>query len=335
LAAAASVLLPACEAQTLSEVCSHENEANVGASTEIAEGQTVYREIFQNHTHRFFYSNVDVNTMNKPDVYRKLLINLEPCRGTVFLFVRKTRRCYPNPYSCIDLRPGFEKRDAESCAWTHFVSEIDGSRDGTPTFFELPLSSTKFYISVFAVEKSSYTLTVLADTGAFPRPGSAGAIQAKQLRELQVELTWDAADYIPNYTTTTNKYWVYSAWLLETDTRPNTAAFMRPDKIMNTVCGLRNNTDRHQTTVLASECVFGKCRVLIDPVITNKRYMFNVVAESNRGYKMAYSGIIMRTDWEVVRQAASDTTLQVVGAISGSVVGMVMILFFVLLKLYT
>eukprot|EP00415_Alexandrium_ostenfeldii_P003509 UN3509 len=122
--------------------------------------------------------------------------------------------------------------------------------------------------------------------------------------------------------------------LLETDKRTNTAVFMRPDKIMNTVCGLQNNTDRHHSTVVQADCINGKCKAAIDPVIVDKRYVFNVVAESNRGYRMAYAGLIMRTDWETIRQAASDKTLQVIGAVSGSVLGMVVIIFFVLLKLY-
>jgi len=328
--------VPTSKAQTdeLASVCRHESEDNVGADVAIAEGETVYREIFENQTHRYFYSNVDVSTMNRADIYRKLIINLEPCRGTVFLFVRKTRRCYPNPYSCIDLRPGFERRDPEACAWTHHMSEIDGSRDGTPTFFEMPLASTKFYLSVFATQKSTYTLTVLADTGAFPRPGAFGKITARQLSELGVEISWDQATYVPTGTANTSKYLVYSSVLLDNDKRTNMAVFMRPDKIMNTVCGLQNNTDRTYTTVLATSCSSGKCTARIDPVITNKRYVFNVVAESSLGFKMAYAGLIMRTDWETVRQSASDKTLQIIGAVSGSVLGMVVIVFFVLLKLY-
>lgn len=40
------------------------------------------------------------------------------------------------------------------------------------------------------------------------------------------------------------RYWVYSAMLLERDLRTNSAVFLRKGKIMNTVCGLKNNTDR-------------------------------------------------------------------------------------------
>eukprot|EP00913_Durusdinium_trenchii_P034622 g32391.t1 len=100
------------------------------------------------------------------------------------------------------------------------------------------------------------------------------------------------------------------------------------------VCGLQNNTDRQYTIIPAEQCSNGKCNATIDGVITDKRYVFNIVAESHRGHKMAYAGLIMRTDWEVIRQAANDRTLRVVGAVSGSVLGMVIIIYFLMLKLY-
>ncbi|CAE7329200.1 unnamed protein product [Symbiodinium sp. KB8] len=326
---------PLAPAQDLSSVCEHEDYPNVGDRLEIRDGETVYRDIRPNNTHLWFYKNEDVITMNQPDQYRKVIINLEPCRGVVYLFVRKTRRCYPNPYSCIDTRPGFERRDAALCRWTHFLSEIDGSRDGSPTFFEVPLSSTKHFIAVYSPDNSAYTLTILADIGRFPRPGSNGRLTARQLSELQVQLSWDAAGFIPEGVAESKQYWVYSSMLLESDNRTNMAVFLRPDKIMNTVCGLQNNTDRQYTIVPADQCSNGKCNVTIDGVLTDKRYVFNVVAESTTGsHRMAYAGLIMRTDWEVIRQAASDRTLRVVGAVSGSVLGMVIIIYFLMLKLY-
>eukprot|EP00434_Breviolum_minutum_P008430 symbB.v1.2.007441.t1/scaffold445.1/size204899/4 len=327
-------------AQDLSAACPHEDDINVEKHQEIRDGVSVYRDIRFNNTDRWYYMNENnVTVMNQPDQYRKLIINLEPCRGVVYLFVRKTRRCYPNPYSCIDLVPGQERREASGCqwrpdSWTHFLSEIDGSRDGSPTFFEVPLSATKYFISVYAPENSAYTLTVLSDIGAFPRPGANGRLTARQLSELQVQISWDAAGYIPTGISETKQYWVYSSMLKESDNRTNMAVFLRPDKIMNTVCGLQNNTDRQYTIIPASQCSNGKCNATIDGVITDKRYVFNVVAESYRGHKMAYSGLIMRTDWEVIRQAANDRTLRVVGAVSGSVLGMVIIIYFLMLKLY-
>lgn len=322
------------QADANAEVCAHEDFPNVQGSIELQDGVTQYAPIKKNQTHRYFYSNYNVTTMNQPDDRRKLIINLEPCRGVVYIFVRKTRRCWPNPYSCIDITPGkVEKKPAE-CQWTHFMSEIDGSRDGTPTFFEIPLTTTKYFISVYAAANSEYTLTVLADIGAFPRPGLSGQIAARQIKELQVQLSWDTMSFAPTGITNAKRYSVYSSMLLDDDNRSNTAVFMRPDKIMNTVCGLQNNTDRAYDHVPAASCSNGRCNVTIDGVIKEKRYIFNVVAESDRGFKIAYAGLIMKTNWEVVYQAASDKTLKVVGAVSGSVLGMVVVIWFLMLKLY-
>jgi hypothetical protein len=217
------------------------------------------------------------------------------------------------------------------------MSEIDGSRDGTPTFFEVPLTSTKYFISVYAPESgSAYTLTVLADIGAFPRPGASGRISARQTRRLEVMISWDQATYSPQNITSTKQYWVYSALLLDKDNRSNTAVFLRPDKIMNTVCGLQNNTDRQLDKIPSDMCNEGKCNATIDGVISDKRYVFNVVAESERGFKMAYAGLIMRTDWEVIRRAqwATDRTFIVVGFVTGGVLIMVLLMYFLMIGLY-
>lgn len=314
--------------------CDHERDyERVSPQIEIKDGESIYRDIRSNNTHRYFYANYNVTTMNQPDEFRKLIINLEPCRGIVYVFVRKTRRCWPNPYSCIEVGANPSRRPLE-CTWTHFMSEIDGSRDGTSTFFEVPLSSTKYFISVYAPQRSSYTLTVLADIGAMPRPGNNGKIVAQQMKELQVQLSWKESFFLPIGVSDVKQYWVYSATLLDNDNRSNLAVFMRPEKIMNTVCGLQNNTDRQYSLVQAEQCVGGVCNATVDGVVAQRRYVFNIVVESHRGYRFAYSGLIMRTDWQVVRQAASDSTLKVIGAVSGSVLGMVIIIYFLMLKLY-
>lgn len=270
----------------------------------------------------------NVTIWDQSNQYRKFILNLEPCRGVVYMFVRKTRPCYPDPYSCV------ESRHAPDCQWTHFMSEIDGSKDGTPTYFEAELSSTNYFIAVYARTNAQYTLTALTDIGQYPRPGKFGKLTARQVRELQVQVSWDVATYNPGGISATRHYSVYSAILLENDERSNLAVFMRPDKIMNTVCGIDNNTDRPELTVTRAECSETVCNATIDGIITEKRYVFNVIAESESGYKSAYSGLIMRTEWEVVRQAASDKTLKVVGAVSGSVLGMVVIIYFLMLKMY-
>jgi len=150
-----------------------------------------------------------------------------------------------------------------------------------------------------------------------------------------VQIEWDEAVYTPVGTTINKRYWVYSSMLLNSHNRTNPAVLMRTDKIMNTVCGLQNNTDRQYTTVPAADCVEGKCTALIDPVISDKRYVFNVVAESERGYRITYAGLIMRTDWEIMRQAASDQALQIVGVLAGSVLAALVIIYFLILKIFS
>jgi len=252
----------------------------------------------------------------------------------VYLFVRKTRPCYPNPYSCI--KGGSDELvAAETCEWTHFMSVIDGTRDGAPTFFELPLTSTKYYIAVYAKETSSYTLTLLTDIGAFPRPGRAGQLTALPLQELQVQVGWDIAFYRPTNVSDTRRYWVYSALLLDQDKRTNANVFLTKRKIMNTVCGLHNNTDRPASTPIpATRCHEGRCNATVDGVVTGKRYIFNVIAESYRGYNMSYAGLILQTEYKVERMATSEKTLQVVGAITGSILGMVIVIYVWMVNVY-
>merc|ERR1740120_334964 len=114
-------------------VCEHEDinkYPNVATQVEIKEGEVLYQEyIGANQTHRYFFRSYNVTTMNQPDKYRKLIINLEPCKGVVYLFVRKTRQCYPNPYSCITKLGTNLERRTKPCDWTHFMSETDRSRD--------------------------------------------------------------------------------------------------------------------------------------------------------------------------------------------------------------
>lgn len=218
----------------ISDPCAHEKLETVGAPQSLSDGQTVYREIRTNQTHLYLYRNYDTSLMNQEDKYRKVIFQLEPCRGVVYLFVRKTRRCYPNPYSCISLGDPGERR--EDCDWTHFRSDIDGSKDGAPTIFEVQLSSTQYFISIFGTEKTNaYTFTVLADIGKMPRPGNYGKLDAQQSGELSVQLSWQAAYQYPMGIAQTQHYWIYSSLLLDTDEGTNKAVFLTPQKIFNTV----------------------------------------------------------------------------------------------------
>merc|ERR1712093_646657 len=70
------------------------------------DGQVIDRPIEFNYTHLFYYENYNVTTMNQKKEHRQLIFSLEPCEGVVYMFVRKTRPCWPNPYSCIKLTEG-------------------------------------------------------------------------------------------------------------------------------------------------------------------------------------------------------------------------------------
>jgi hypothetical protein len=324
------------------QVCRHERYPTVSAPIQILDGRrTEKTDIRSNQTHRYYYENRDIQTLNQPAVNRKLIISLEACRGIVYIFVRKTRRCYPDPYSCISLTPGKEFRRPQDCKWTHFMSIIDGSRDGTPTFFEIEFTTTRYYMSVFSADNSEYTLTVLADIGAFPRPGKLGRVYGDQQGELKVSLGWYEATYVPNnliqggFGTGTLMYIVYAAPLLDTDKRVSSTCFLRPQKIMNTYCGLERNTDEDVYQVdPTAVCQDGYCNVTVDWVMPERRYVFNIVAVSRLNFKSAYAGLIMRTQYDVVRQATSDNTLKAIGVVAGGSLGMVIVIYFLMLKLY-
>lgn len=321
--------------------CIHEKLPNVKPPMELPDGETIATDIKQNWTHLYEYVNYNTTTMNRPDAYRKLIINLEPCFGVVYLFVRKTRQCFPNPYSCINLdaQPGTDGAipSPKDCEWTHFMSVLDGSRDGAPTFFEIGLVSTRYYISVYATQFSRYTLQFLADIGQMPRPGKFGDLNAVQMQDLQVQLSWDKAYFIPSGFAQVKEYQVYSAMLLDQDQRTNAAVFLSSKKIMNTVCGLKHNTLRMYAKIPADQCERTpgtRCNTTIVGIDPGPRYVLNVVAVSDAGYSLAYSGLILTAEWQIVTQAASDKTIRVVGAVSGSILGILTMGFFWMLYLY-
>ncbi|CAK0861469.1 unnamed protein product, partial [Prorocentrum cordatum] len=114
-ALAACVQVHRLPAQDYSDICRHEDDANVSDASELADGTQEFRIIDANNTQRWFYRNFNVTTFNTAEDYRNVIFNLEPCVGSVLLMVRKTRRCYPNPYSCIDL--GSDTRNSADCQW--------------------------------------------------------------------------------------------------------------------------------------------------------------------------------------------------------------------------
>lgn len=349
LVGAALLGLPVGRSQSYYDPCYGDDDVRFEAPITIRSGESTTREIQANHTHRFDFHNYNLTTMGLPDNERKVIISLEPCYGVVFLFVRKNIACHPNPYSCINLRTGY--RDSWRCERTHFMSEINGSKDGAPTFFQVSLSASSYYISVFATQESRYALTVLDDVGAWPRRGNNGIIRGAVMGTGEVMLQWTIANYFPLGISETKRYYVYAIRLLEDDeVNQSSAVLLRPEKILNTVCGILNNTD-HEDDIVDSDLCDTTCNTSLLGLLSGSRYVFNVVVESHRGFKMAYAGVSMLTTWQSVDNAvdggvgggrrlmevASETPMdpkdiQVVGAVMGSVLGMVGVAGMILLR---
>ena len=317
--------------------CPHQYYSTVTPYIELAEGETRYRDIRKNQTHLYYYENYNVSTMNEDVAYRKLVLNVEPCYGAVFVFVRRTWPCFPNPYSCMSVSG---QRVGADCEWTHYHSDISGARDGAATMFELNLTSSRYFIAVYATETSGYTITTLADIGAMPRPGHLGNITGVQTGELDIQLQWRAADFLPGGVSEVKNYWVYSTLLLDSDEITNNQVFLKPSKILNTVCGLENTTDSAYVLVQPGTCAEAAdgglpvCNANVTGVLTRKKYAFNVVAESLRGIKRAYAGLVLETNWDTFTSASSENTITVVGALIGTFVGLLVMGYVWLLKIY-
>mmetsp|Transcript_72529 Transcript_72529/g.172954 ORF Transcript_72529/g.172954 Transcript_72529/m.172954 type:complete len:371 (+) Transcript_72529:116-1228(+) len=344
-----------CEHESQSEALV-EGEGGVNAGTHIVltEGTPLRHSVAANSTKNYLYENLNSTAMDQPDRYRKLIISLEPCDGIVYLFVRKTRPCWPNPDTCCRPLPGSAAgiqpppcstaNYSVNCEWTHFRSAVDGSQDGSPTFFEVDLTSSKYYITVYApylenlalgVDRPQYRLLAIADIGAYPRPGQRGHIHSRQMSESQVELTWEPASFVPLGVSSLRNYHVYSSLLLPGERQTSPSVMISPTKVMNTVCGLERNAVQYGVSLTSSACAAGVCSVVISGLVPTKRYMLNIVAESARGYRVAYAGIVMITDWESTEQLWDDQVLSIIGGIFGTIFGIVIIGYLWIVKLYS
>jgi hypothetical protein len=354
-----------CRAWLLGAVCEHhsigleppEDPATAtGNSTKLIEGQPILNQLSLNKSKHYWYETFNVTTMNQPDRYRKLIISLEPCEGIVYIFVRRTRPCWPDPHSCcrpdgvesaITAPPCTSEKQKIKCSWTHYHSILDGSKDGAPTFFEVPLTSTKYYITVFAPEAENinsgvtrevrYRLTMLTDIGAFPRPGLQGRLNAKQVGEMSMELQWDEATFVPVGVSELKHYYIYSSLLLPMDDKINNAVFLKPSKIMNSVCGLENNAVKYDVPLTSARCSSGRCSAVVSGVLPKRRYMFNVVSESMRNFNSSYAGIIVSSDWKETAKLfgeSADTVVPLVGGICGTIFGVVVMGYLWIVKLY-
>ena len=293
-----------------SEACPHQSYPESSSWVNITGAPSIYNSLSANHSDFYYYEDYHL----KSNMERKLILRLEPCKGIVYLFVRKTRPCWPNPYSCIDLNTGSSLPD---CAWTHYKSTINGSQDGVATVLEVPLTSTQWYITVFAKSNSKYSLTVISDTSQYPRVGSGGVLSATQNDEKSASLLWSPAFFDPNRNSFVTQYIVYTSTHYDTlDTSSNPHLIVSTSRIMNTVCGLKENTDHPYSIVT---CGSGACSANITGLVNGRKYIFNVIADSSNGIQSAYSGMIMTAKWDNSKALTNEEIVDMAGIVIGSV----------------
>lgn len=312
-------------------------------STRLHDGIPIMDDIRLNMSKHYYYESYNVTMMKQPERYRKLIFSLEPCEGVVYLLVRKTRRCWPDPQSCCQPKTGIggiptappcnSASDNINCPWTHFHSVIDGSRDGAPTFFEVSHTAAKYFITVFApkevnldagVSRPKFRLSMLSDIGAYPRPGLQGQLRSKLTAHGSVEVSWDMATFIPVGVSDVKNYYLYSSLLLATDRKVNQAVFLTPSKVMNSACGLERNAVKYGSPISPAQCLNGICRAVVSGILPSRRYMLNILVESHRSFNATYSGLILSAEWKDSKNVFSEwstTTNELVTALVASVFG--------------
>jgi hypothetical protein len=167
---------------------------------------------------------------------------------------------------------------------------MTNKREGNMTLIEVPLSSTRWFITVYAETDSRYSLSVINKPEGYPRIGSGGILNWAQIHEDAFTLSWSravASEY------TVNRYLIYRSISLQEN------PYVQSPLVLNTVCGLRDNTDYAYAVIdPASACTSDICTTNITGILPNKTYVLNVVAESSIGLTAAYSGVVARSKWD-------------------------------------
>lgn len=249
----------------MSTACPHQYYSNTGNYVNLTSSMFAENEIPSNTSHLFFYQNYNFLNSEKNIIFR-----LEPCRGVVYLYIRRTRPCWPDPWTD---------------TWYQFKSVTDGSADGTATLFEVPAESSQWFITVYAKTSARYALTIVPKSVDYPRIAD-GMIEAVQLAKDTVEISWQQA-YAE---TPITNYIIYSSIYFDS------GEFFTPSLILNSVCGLQLNTDHPYAL---SACLDPTCRTNITGLSNNRRYVFNVVAHNKMtSLQSVYDGIIVKTVWD-------------------------------------
>jgi len=151
---------------------------------------------------------------------------------------------------------------------------------------------------------------------------------------MSVELSWEEATFVPIGISGLRHYHVYSSLLLPGDRRTSGAVFVGLSKVMNSVCGLERNAVKYGRPLDNTACSGGQCKVVLSGIVPRRRYMFNIVSESYRGFMASYSGVVVTADWMETSKLVSDSVIGLIGAICGTVFGVVVIGYLWIVKLY-
>lgn len=293
-------------ASDMSHACPHQYYSTAGTRSNISLNSYIERDIRENSTHYFYLENNSHLNSSK-----KILFRLEPCHGVMYLFIRKTRPCWPNPWT--------EE-------WTHFKSITDGTNDGGTTVFFLPSEVTRWFITVFAKSAGSYRLTTFqTDHLMFPVLENE-VINAEQINRDTIQLRWYPAR---SDVTSEITYTVYASMYFETGELKNQNLLLSTSRIMNTACGLKRNTDHAYS--LVTLCGFQECTTNISSLSIGRKYVFNVVAtDSIYEMQTAYGGILVEAKWDDSIFNSMKGTLKIIGIVLGTTELSLAMAFFIL-----
>lgn len=257
--------------EDMTEACPHQYAANTAKWTNLTAASYVEREIKANHSHFYYFEDIKYLSGD-----RRLIFRLEPCHGVSYLFLRKTRPCWPDPWSN---------------SWIHYQSVTSGDDDGGTTLLEVPAVSTRWFITVFGKVAGAYTLSIMDDTSQYPNVGD-GIILAKQVARDTVAIAWRRAQG------SAESYIIYSSMYFDMGDPVSAKVLVSPSRILNTVCGLRRNTDNAYAIVNCNHDS-DLCETNITSLINGRKYVFNVIAENNaRTIHSAYRGILVEASWD-------------------------------------
>jgi len=271
--------------------CPHQYYPNTRAWVNITKSQQALLDIEANSTHLFYFENYKYI-----DSDRKVLFRLEACAGNVSMYIRRTRPCWPNPYT--GERIHYQADDNDPVKVVEILSQ-----------------STQWFISVYSRVSSRYSLTVVPDGTAYPRRDSSW-VDVKQVSRDTAQISWRPASAAG--TGRVSQYLIYST------------IWFPSQRVLNSVCGLQLNTDHPYSVV---ECESGTtCTANITALSNDRKYFFNVVVGGE--LLTAYAGVILRTHWDEARRIQLDEIASIAASVIASVIVILVTTYFILLRIY-